>query len=327
MRRAFLTGGTGFLGRHIIEQLTSGGWHVTALHRSETPPGWFMQDAVTPVRGDITDAETLQAALPAEVEAVLHAAADTSPWRGHRTRQERINVGGTQNVLDAAQATGAKRFVHVSSISVWGHQNGLIDESSPRLAANSRIGYLRSKAMAENRVEAAVARGLDAVIVNPAHIIGKYDTSNWARMIRLIDRDALPGAPPGAGCFANAAAVAEAVLAAADRGETGERYILGGPQASFLDMVRIIARLLDKPEPQRSVPAALLFAAGWMGNIRGWLTGREPDLTPEAADFVCHRLDCRSDKAVAALGYRLVPLEESLREAVDWLRAERLIGA
>lgn len=326
MRRAFLTGGTGFLGRHLIERLMADGWHVTALHRSESPPDWFAQDSVTPVRGDITDADSVRAAMPDGVDAVLHAAADTSPWRGHRARQERVNIGGTQTVLEAARAAGAKRVVHVSSIAVWGHQDGMIDETSPRLAAHSRIGYLRTKALAETRVEAAIAGGQDAVIVNPAHIIGRYDTANWARMIRLIDRDALPGVPPGAGCFANAAAVAEAVIAAVDKGRTGERYILGGPQARFLEMVRIIARLLDKPEPRRTVPAALLFAVGWLGNMRGWLTGREPELTPEAADFVCHRLDCRSDKAMAELGYRIVPLADSLTESVAWLRTEGLIG-
>ncbi|GAB4575781.1 MAG: SDR family oxidoreductase [Rhodothalassiaceae bacterium] len=326
MPSAFLTGGTGFLGRNVLERLTAAGWQVHALHRSETPPGHWHGEQVRPVRGDIIDADALPALMPEGLDAVFHIAADTSPWSGHRKRQERVNVEGTRAAIAAARQRKARKFVHVSSVSVFGHHDGLVTETTPQTGETSWVGYVRTKAIAERLVREAAADGLDATILNPAHIMGRYDSSNWARLFQLIERDALPGVPPGGGCFANVGDVADAVLAAVAKGRRGENYILGGPHARFLEVARGIADLLGKQKPERTAPAILLKTIARIHDLMSRVTGREPDITPEGAYFVCHDERVSSAKAIAELGYRETPLAQSLAECHAWLKEAGLIG-
>jgi len=322
---AFVTGATGFLGRNLMDRLAAAGWEITALHRSADPPEAWAALPVTPVRGDVTDAAAVARAMPRGVEAVFHLAADTTPWRGARVRQEAVNIGGTEAVIAAARTANAGRLVHVSTCSVWGHHRGIVDETRRQRGRGSWVGYVRTKAEAEQRVRAAAADGLDAVVVNPAHILGRYDASNWSRLFFLIDRDVLPGVPPGGGCFANAGDVAEAMIAAAAHGRRGENYILGGPHASFLALVREIAGLLGKPAPRRASPAWLLKSVARIGDLKSRFTGRPPDLTPEAAYFVCHDERVSSGKAQAELGYRETPVARSLAQCHGWLVEEGLL--
>src|ERR671918_1216937 len=228
MRRAFVTGGTGFVGLNLIEQLTAAGWRVTALHRRTSDLGEIRRFAVDLVEGDLTVPESLRGAIPQSVDAVFHLAADTSVWARHDERQRRINQGGTRNLVEAALVSGARRLVHTSTWNVYGLEQGEISETSPQLGATSWINYNRTKLLAEEEVRAGIARGLAAVIINPAHVLGRYDWRGWARLIIAAHERWLPGVPPGAGTFCHAEAVARAQIAAAERGRIGQNYLLGG---------------------------------------------------------------------------------------------------
>lgn len=275
-------------------------------------------------RGDLSDSDHLAIGMARAKDAVFHVAADTSPWRGHRERQMMVNLGGTKAVIAAARTSGIGRLVHVSSISVWGHHSGIVNEDSVQTGRQSWVGYVKSKALAEDAVREAVAGGLDAVIVNPTHILGRYDTTGWARLFLLMDKDALPGVPPGGGCFANAGEVARAMVCASTEGVAGQNYILGGPHASFLTVAKEIARLLGKPEPMRAIPAFAMKGVARLHDIKARITGREPDITPEAAYFVCHDERASSGRAKDVLGYRETALSLSLKESHDWLLSQGL---
>jgi len=229
---AFVTGGTGFLGLNIVRLLTEQGWAVTALHRHSSDLTHLKRFPVTLVLGIIEDPASMLAAMPEGLDAVFHVAGDVSFWSGHRARQVRTNVDGTSNVAQAALTRGAKRFVHTSSIAVYGMQTEEFDETAPHLGLSSKIGYLRTKAQAEEEIQEAVKNGLDAVILNPANIVGPYDAANWGRLFRLVAEGKLPGIPPGAAPFCSAAEVAQALLTAWERGRTGENYLLAGTQAT-----------------------------------------------------------------------------------------------
>ena len=129
---AFVTGGTGFLGLNLVEQLVALGWQVTALHRRSSDLAHISRFPVDLVAGDLLDPDSLGRAMPEGVTAVFHLAADTSVWSRHDQRQTRVNVEGTSNLIRAAQAAGAQRFVHTSTWMTYGLEQGDIAEDSPR---------------------------------------------------------------------------------------------------------------------------------------------------------------------------------------------------
>lgn len=323
---AFVTGATGFLGLNLVEVLLAQGWRVIALHRAGSDLTYLRRLPAERAVGDVTDAASVRRALPRDVDAVFHVAGDTGLWAGNNDVQDRVNVAGTRNVVGAALEKRARRFVHTSSISAYGLQRGRIDESAPQLGRVSPVNYQRSKYLAEEAVRAGLARGLQAVILNPAAILGRYDTRNYARLVTLIAQGRLPGVPPGSLSFCHAREVAHAHLTAAERGRTGENYLLGGTDASLLELVREIGAALSKPVPRRATPAWVLRTLGALGALRGRLTGKPPTLTPEAARMVTREVFCDCAKAKHELGFRPVPLRDMVSDCVGWLAAEGRLG-
>jgi nucleoside-diphosphate-sugar epimerase len=325
-RTAFVTGATGFVGLNLVEGLIARGWHVIALHRAGAELKYLQRLDAERAIGDITDAASVRRAMPMGVDAVFHVAGDTSLWSRNNALQDRINIDGTRNVVGAALERRARRFVHTSSISAYGLHRGRIDESAPQLGGASPVNYQRSKFLAEQAVRAGMARGLDVVILNPGAILGRYDTRNWARIVMHVAAGTLPGVPPGSLSFCHAREVAKAHLAAFEQGGIGENYLLGGTDASFVELVREIGAALGREVPSRPSPAWLLRAMGAFGALQGRLTGRQPLLTPEAALMVTRDVSCDSSKAMRELDYRAVPLGEMVGECVAWMATEGLLG-
>ncbi len=320
-----MTGATGFLGLNIVEQLTAQGWAVTALHRASSNLTYLKRFPVTLTGGKIEDAVSVEQAMPEQPDAVFHVAGDVSFWSGDRARQTRTNVDGTRNVAQAALRKGAKRFLHTSSIAVYGLQPCPFDETMPHGGKESWINYFRTKALAEEEVRMAIGQGLDAVFLNPANIVGPYDAANWGRVFELVAKDKLPGIPPGEAPFCHAAEVAKAHLAAFERGRTGENYILAGTQATYRQAFQVVGKLLGHPVAARPVPAFALTAAGRLAEWGSKITHKEPDVTPEMATLLCAILRCRSDKAERELGFQAVPLETMFADSYRWLEAEGLL--
>ncbi len=325
-RTAFVTGGTGFLGLNLIQHLTEQGWRVTVLHRPSSDLTYLRRFPVALAVGAIEEAASVERAIPDGLDAVFHVAGDVSFWSGHRARQSRTNVAGTRNVAAAARRRGARRFIHTSTIAVYGTPPGPFDEAAPQGGKASAIGYLHSKALAEEEVQTAISEGLDAVILNPANVVGPYDTANWSRLFRLVAEDRLPGVPPGRAPFCHVAEVAKAHLAAFERGRTGENYILAGTDASYLEAFAVVGRLLGRPVPKKPLPAFALALAGRLGEWGSHWTRREPDLTPEMATLLSSVITCHSDKAARELGYQSVPLQTMFTDCYEWLAAEGMIG-
>jgi dihydroflavonol-4-reductase len=328
MRTAFVTGGAGFLGQNLVEELVQSDFDVVVFDRA-SPDVMLSERSVSFVQGDLTDASACERAMPQGVDAVFHVAGDTTHWRSGDALQTMVNVDGTRAVAAAAIHRGAGRFILTSSIAAFGFQPERITEETTSSALDSSINYFRSKRLAEIEVLQAVGRGLDAVILNPANIIGRYDASGWSRFFRLIDEGRLPGVPPGSGSFCHAREVARAHVAAFERGRSGHHYLLGGVDATFLEVVQRIGALLDRPAPKRPIPAFVSKAAGRLALWGSYLTRREPDLTPEKAALLSSDLLCSSVKAEKELAYRPVALEVMLKDCHRWLREEgaRKVGS
>jgi dihydroflavonol-4-reductase len=325
-KAAFVTGGTGFLGVNLVEQLTSSGWDVTALHRASSDLTYLKRFPVELVEGSIEDAVSLGKAMPEGLDAVFHVAADVNFWSRRNAQQTRTNIDGTRNVIAATRARGARRLVYTSTMGVYGFQASPVDEASPKLGKNSWINYLRTKAIAEEIVLEAVSRGLDAVLLNPSNIVGRYDKGSWGRMFRMILEGALPGVPNGRGSFCSVGEVARAHITAFDRGTMGHNYLLGGAEATYHEVASIVAELLGK-RPPRAVPAAMLRVVGRLSQWGSYVTNRAPEITPEMAAILGTNMVCRSDKAQHELGYQALPVRTMLEDCHRWLESEGLLRA
>ena len=326
-RIAFVTGGTGFVGLNLIEQLVGQGWAVTALHRPTSDLRAIRRFPVRLVAGDLLDPASLRRAIPPGVDALFHLAADISVWSKHAARQTRINVEGTRNVVDAALAAGVRRIVHTSTWNTFGLEQGEISEDSPQLGGRSWINYDRTKFLAEEAVREGVARGQDAVIMNPAHLIGRYDRRGWARLIIAARRRWLLGVPPGAGTFCHAEEVARAHIAAALRGRTGQNYLLSGEDASFVELFRVINQVTGSNVPLRPLPVWLFRLSARAGVALARITGRAPAATPEGVAIACARARVVSSRAEQELGYRPASLHTMIDDSYRWLRSEGLLDA
>jgi dihydroflavonol-4-reductase len=324
MSEVFLTGGSGFLGGHLLRELLAAGHTVKAMSRRAETDVQLSALGAVPVRSQLGDVASLQAAL-AGCEAVFHSAADTSMWRGDAARQTATNVDGTQNLLQAAQACGVQAFVHTSSTSAWSHQvDGVIDESVPQRGGTSWVNYERSKFFGEQAVKAS---GLPWIVFYPSHILGPGDHHNWSRLIRLIDREKLPGIPPGAGSFADVRQIARAQVRAWQLQRYGQTYVVGGASATFVDFVHQVGSALHKKTPRSAMPPWALMAYARVLEVVSRISGKAPEVTPEAAAVTSHHFRADSSKAQRELGYAEVPLPVLLADTLQWMRAEGMVGA
>jgi len=327
MKTAFITGATGFLGTNIVKQLVAQGVQVTALHRATSNIEELKELPINWVIGDVTDLESLKSACPVQVDAFFHAAADTSMWRKKNTQQTRINLSGTQNAVETALLAKTSKFIHTSSIAAFGVHESCIDEATPQRGEQSFCNYYRTKHLSEKIVkEAALENGLNAVILNPCHLVGAPDHHNWSQMISLISKGKLPGVPPGFGSFCDIEEVAKAHISAYDRANSGENYILSGVNLSFVDFVAKIGNMVGKRTPQKPIAKWLLSLISQLSALVSNITGKEPDITPEKAMIVSDHLNVTSAKAQQVLGYNAnIDLDQTLDNCYKWMQTRGLI--
>jgi nucleoside-diphosphate-sugar epimerase len=325
-RAAFVTGAAGFVGGHLVEQLRGAGWNVTALCLPTDDPAPLHAVGAKIAIGNIRDVASLTAAMVGQPDAVFHVAANTSAWSQNDAAQHHDNVLGTKNVLDVARARLARRFVFTSSISAYGYHPGeRIDESTRSNAATAGTHYGKTKHAAEQLVKQAAHDGLSAVILNPVNVLGPHDRTNWTRQLILPVYDGrLRFMPPGVGTWAHVRDVAAAHVAAVDRGASGENYLLGGVEASFVELAQEIERLAGRSPIRRyRVPRWVLCGALWFATTKSWVDRKEPLLTPERFQRAVAFIGCRDDKARRELGYRHTPLAETLADTLRWVETTK----
>jgi nucleoside-diphosphate-sugar epimerase len=325
-KTAFVTGASGFVGSELVRELHRQGWTIHLLARATASLDEIEGVPYTLHTGDITDPDTLAGAIPKGADAVFHVAASTNFWSQKNAEQTRINVDGTRHMIKAAEAAGAGRFVHTSSFVTWGFQESVIDEDTPRVSTSDWINYVRTKHQAEEAVLDAVDQGrLDAVVLNPANVLGPGDWHNWSRLFRMIHLDSLPGVPPGGGSFCDVREVAGAHIQAFHDGGSGEKYLLGGHYATMLEVARTAAGLLGRPAPARTTPAWLLRGYAELAALAARFSGKEPELTPEAAVMASRQIVCDSSKAQKELAYGFTPVPDMIHDTIEWMRTKGLL--
>ena len=321
--KAFVTGATGFLGINLIKQLCALKWTVVGFCRPTADLTPLDDCNVDWRKGQLTNKSDLDAAIDNDVDVIFHLAGDTNMWSKNNEAQFAVNVTATQYLLEIATAKHIAKFIHTSSISAYGFHDEVIDETTPSKAMQSNVNYLQTKFLGEQLVKQAVERHqLNAVILNPCAIIGEYDKQNWSQLFGLIKDNQLPGVPNGEGSYCHVKEVAKAHIEAVTKGQKGHNYILAGVDHSFLEVVNMIAEMVNRPKYKRTISPFLLKAVGYASYWASKFTHKEPHMTPEKATMVSKRVVAKSDKAVKELGYNnQVPLSVMLKECHDWLVA------
>jgi len=319
MKQAFVTGATGFLGVNLVNLLLQNGWQVTAIHRKPIVHPLLINKPISWVHASLDDVSSLKLAMPKSGCTIFHLASDTTQWKRNYARQTKTNVVGTKNLLAVAQEAPVDCFVYTSSITAFGLPSGLITEETPSVAKASKSNYAKTKWQAEELVREAQTRGLKTVITNPCHIIGPWDTNNWIHLFKAVLEDNLPGIPPATGIFSWVDEVAKAHIAAAEKGKSGENYILGGPHHTMLNLVNEVQRQLGKPVSKKASPPWLLRGIEPLMRFRSLLDGKEPQLTPDKVLMLTHSLQADDSKARNELGYQHKTLPEMVEKTLAWL--------
>jgi dihydroflavonol-4-reductase len=318
-----VTGGTGFLGAHVVRALLGRGRSVRCLVRPSSNRANLEGLDVEVVAGDLTDSASLSRAV-AGVDTVYHCAADYRLYTTDPRALHAANVAGTDNVMRLASYAGVRRVVHTSSVGALGlSSNGTpADESTP-VTLESMIGnYKRSKFEAERVAEAWAAKGLPVVIVNPSTPVGEYDvkpTPTGQMIVDFLNRR-MPAYVETGLNLVDARDVAQGHLLAAERGKIGERYILGNRNMSLKEILDTLSRLTGLPSPKLRLPHWIPLAAAAADTFAARMTGRVPRVPLEGVRMSRYRMFFDSGKAVRELGLPQTPVEEALARAVAWFR-------
>ena len=325
MKTAFITGGTGFLGLNLIQQLQVKDWKITALHLPGEDTKYLDRFDIDTVEGNILDPLSLQRAIPDKPDAIFHLAGDISMWKKNDARQYNINVIGTANMCREAINKKAVRFIHTSSSSAFGYHDQMLTEQTQSNALECGMSYNRTKFLAEQEVQKAVKEGLFAVILNPCNIIGPYDPGNWSQLIKSVCSGKLPGYPPGIGTFSHAKDIAQAHISAVENGKKGENYLLGGTRASFREVISEILNVTGAGLPLKRISKVRLKLILYASLATSFFSRREPLMTHPKYLRLVGRLTCDDAKARRILGFSTTSISQMVTDCHQWLKQERLI--
>ena len=320
--KAFVTGGTGFIGRQLIPKLIARGYDVYALARSPQSEAVAAALGATPVPGDVTNSASMREAMTGS-NIVFHLAGWYKLGAPDWEQAEAINVGGTRKVLRLAYQLRVPRIVYVSSVAVFGDTHGeLVDETFFQ-GGPFATEYARTKWLAHYKVAVPLIElGAPITIVMPGLVYGPGDTSTLAEMMRLFYRGfpAVP-APSTVVTYAHVDDVARGILLAAEKGRPGESYLLTGPAIPYGEMVDFWSHLTGKPVPPLRLPANLLRASGSVLEFAGQFTDLKQAFSTDGAAISGISYAARSDKAHEELGWQTRPLQTGMLETFEWIAA------
>ena len=328
--KAFVTGATGFVGSHVARVLTEQGADLRLLIRSSSDPKNIEGLKAERVVGDLCDPSSLEKGISG-CDVVFHVAADYRLWIRDPEQMYRSNVEGTRTILEAARKNSVRRVVYTSSVGTIGLASNrhLADENSPVVLENMIGHYKRSKFMAEQVAldagkESAGTNGMDVVVVNPTTPIGEQDIKPTPTGRIIVDflKKKFPAYVDTGLNLVDVAECARGHVAALEKGRSGERYILGGENLTLKQILDKLAEITGLPSPKVRVPYAVALAAGVVDEIiTGRILRREPRATVEAVQMSRKKMFVTSAKAERELGWKVVPVDGSLRRAVEWFRA------
>jgi len=342
MCKYLVTGGTGFIGLRLIEALVARGFRVRALSRRarlkpDPPPGLEWKDGgpidspyVEWIRGDVTDRGSLQHAMSGCTH-VFHLAGYAKNWARDPAIYQKVNVEGTRNVFDIAEQSGVQRVVWTSTCLTFGPSppGKVIDEQTACSPPQFFTEYQRTKWLAEQEALQRAREGLPVVIVNPTRVYGPGHLTEGNSATLLIDQYDRGKVPVllnfgrNVGNWVYVDDVVQGHLLAMEQGRIGQRYILGGENATLREFFRLVDHVTGKCHWQVPLWRALPLVFAWGLQKRAEWFGIYPRITPGWVRLFSVDWAHSSAKAREELGYCPISLAEGLRRTWQWLERAR----
>jgi dihydroflavonol-4-reductase len=331
--KAFVTGATGFVGSHVARELADQGADLRLLVRTSSLTRNIERLPGDRVVGDLLQPESLGAAISG-CDVVFHVAADYRLWTRDAADVQcmyRCNVEGTRALINAARQAGVRRVVYCSSVATVGFTgNGHpADENSPSRLDDMIGHYKRSKFLAEQVAIEAGKSGGDIVIVNPTTPVGEGDIkpTPTGRIILDFLKRKFPAYVDTGLNLVDVRQVARGHIAALEKGIPGERYILGGENLTLKQILDKLAAITGLSAPKVRLPYVFALAAG-VGDtvVTGGILRREPRVTLDSVRMGRKKMWVSSEKAQRELGWNIVAVDDALRRAADWFRANGYVS-
>ncbi|HJT75436.1 MAG TPA: NAD-dependent epimerase/dehydratase family protein [Chitinophaga sp.] len=312
-----VTGGTGFLGSHLLRKLVSAGEPVRALYRKQIPGQLNdIKDRIEWVNGDVLDVCVLEDAM-AGVDKVYHCAAVVSFHPGTQGQMMKVNVEGTANVVNMALDAGVKKLVHVSSVAAIGRAkaDGVIDESCEWQESRNNSKYAVSKYQAEMEVWRGIAEGLPAAIVNPSIILGSGYWNDGSGMLVKNAWKEFPYYTQGINGFTDVNDVAEVMIRLMESNIQAQRFIVSADNWKYHDLFTEMAAQLEKKPPHIAVKPWMAAILWRVEALRSKITGKKALVTKETAHTAQLKVYYNSNKILKALpDFKFTPLKETIRD-------------
>jgi len=320
--RAFVTGGTGFIGANLVRLLLQEGYQVRSLVRPTSRLDNLQGLDVEIVKGDLNDPNLYQQMQGSQV--LFHVAAHYSLWQADREALYRNNVLGTRNVLLSARQAGIERTVYTSSVAAIGvGKAGKVVDETHQSPLEQLVGhYKKSKYLAEQEAKQAAQTGQDIVIVNPSSPIGPWDikpTPTGDIIVRFL-RQQMPFYVDTGLNFIDVRDVAWGHLLALNKGKQGERYILGNQNLTFKAILDQLAQITGMRAPQKTVPVWLPLSVAWIDEYLLAPLGKPPSVPLDGVRMSQQLMYYHASKGVKELGLPQSDLTTALKDAVEWFK-------
>ena len=321
--KVLVTGASGFVGSAVARKLKERGFAVRALVRDTSPTSHLTDVELEFAKGDLRDAASVTEAMRG-VRYVFHVAADYRLWARDPHEIVRNNLASTRNIMEAAREAGVERIVYTSSVATLKcRQEGPSSDETMPLKEEQAIGaYKRSKVAAERLVEQMAAQGLPAVIVNPSTPIGPCDVkpTPTGRIIVEAAAGRMPAFVDTGLNMVHVEDVAEGHMLAFDKGRIGERYILGGQNATLSDILAVVAGEMGRKAPKIKIPRGAIVPLAVAAEMVARRTGKEPFVTLDGLRMSKNRMFFTAAKAERELGYKARPYAEGIKDAIAWFQ-------
>ena len=322
-----VTGATGFLGNHVARRLAIRGERLRLLVR-KTSRLDLLEDIPNKetCEGDLRDKASLERAVKG-CTMVFHVAADYRFDVGDPDEMYKSNVEGSRNLLEAAGNAGVARIVYTSTVGCIGLPgDGKFGTEDTPVSLETMVGqYKRTKFQAEQAVLELAKKGLPVVIVNPTAPIGELDskpTPTGEMVVRFLKRK-MPAVIDTGLNLIDARDCAEGHWLAAERGRTGQRYILGCKNMTLMEICQALGKISGLPPPKHHLPYAVAYMAGFFNTKLSLMLGKTPTISLEGVRMAKKKMWVDGSKAVRELNLPQTPPEEALARAVAWFKEHK----